>query len=111
MAHQEPEAALMSYARAVSLRPDDVEIRFDRGILLNQLGRHREALGELDLVLASDPDKVQRSRSAASPWSRSTATRRRRSASPAPSRCARAMLPRSTATASRSKGSAVPPRR
>jgi protein O-GlcNAc transferase len=46
----------MSYARAVSLRPDDVELRFDRGILLNQLGRFREALGELDRVLAGDPD-------------------------------------------------------
>ena len=38
------------------LRPDDVEIRLDRGVALNALGRYREALGELDRVLAQQPD-------------------------------------------------------
>jgi cytochrome c-type biogenesis protein CcmH/NrfG len=52
------EAAAL-YARALEIKPDDVDVRSDRGGALLQ-GRHiEEALGELNTVLAKDPTHPQ----------------------------------------------------
>jgi cytochrome c-type biogenesis protein CcmH/NrfG len=52
------EAAAL-YARALEIKPDDVDVRSDRGGALLQ-GRHiDEALGELNTVLAKEPTHPQ----------------------------------------------------
>lgn len=52
------EAAAL-YARALELRPDDINVRSDRGGALLQGDRVDEAIGELKTVLAKQPDHPQ----------------------------------------------------
>lgn len=49
--------AEQNYGRAVMLSPNNMRVRFNRYLLFNRLGRLREALAELDAILAL-PDAV-----------------------------------------------------
>jgi tetratricopeptide (TPR) repeat protein len=51
---QGPEAALAVLLEASQLHPDDVDARTDRGVLLDKLGRHEEALAAFEEALALD---------------------------------------------------------
>jgi cytochrome c-type biogenesis protein CcmH/NrfG len=48
-------AAAALYARALEVRPDDINLRSDRGGALLQGDRIDEAIGELKVVLSKDP--------------------------------------------------------
>lgn len=57
-AAEEAARALDAIARAVSLRPADMELRIDRAELLAEAGRLWEAVDELDVVLERAPDSA-----------------------------------------------------
>jgi tetratricopeptide (TPR) repeat protein len=54
-AADEAERALDAIARAVALRPADMDLRMDRAELLAEAGRLWEAVDELDVVLERSP--------------------------------------------------------
>jgi len=51
--------AIESYDRALSLRPDNAEVRYSRGNALLALGRPREALDAYERALLAKPDHVE----------------------------------------------------
>jgi cytochrome c-type biogenesis protein CcmH/NrfG len=53
-----PEAAAL-YARALEVRPDDIDLRSDRGGALLQADRVDEAIGELKIVLSKNSTHPQ----------------------------------------------------
>jgi tetratricopeptide (TPR) repeat protein len=53
------DEALVSYDRALALRPDYADALNNRGITLQALGRHAEALASYDAVLSLRPDFVE----------------------------------------------------
>ena len=43
------EAAIEDYDRAIQAAPDDVELRYARGLLRKRLGRHDEAVEDYEV--------------------------------------------------------------
>ena len=53
----EAQRTFAATTRALALTPDDVELLIDRAIALGTIGRHGEAVADLDRALASDPQR------------------------------------------------------
>ena len=51
--------ALSSYDRALTLKPDFVQVLINRGVLLAELGRNEEALASYDKALTFVPDNIE----------------------------------------------------
>jgi tetratricopeptide (TPR) repeat protein len=52
------EAALARYEDALSREPGDAQLRLRRAIVLHRIGRHQDAMVDLELALKYDPDDV-----------------------------------------------------
>jgi hypothetical protein len=50
--------AIASYDRALAVRPDYIKARIGRGVALQALNRHQEALAEFDAVLKTDKNNA-----------------------------------------------------
>jgi tetratricopeptide (TPR) repeat protein len=53
----ETQRAFTTTTLALALTPDDVELLIDRAAALGSMGRHGEAVADLDRALASDPQR------------------------------------------------------
>ena len=53
----EAQRAFAATTLALTLTPDDVELLIDRAVALGTMGRHGEAVADLDRALASDPQR------------------------------------------------------
>jgi Flp pilus assembly protein TadD len=58
ISQQDPAAALQAVNRALAIKPENVEARETRGMILLQLGQWQQAVNDLELVLNGRPGSV-----------------------------------------------------
>lgn len=63
-------AAAAATTQALALMSDDVERSLDRAVALGTIGRHREAVPDLDPALAADPQRPDAMAFRAAAWQR-----------------------------------------